>query len=50
MICIPIIGKNIEEALKKIAKANTVSDMLELRLDVMEEFDVTVNRDPFSHI
>ncbi len=38
MICIPIIAKNTDEALKKIARANTMADMLELRLDVMESF------------
>jgi 3-dehydroquinate dehydratase type I len=38
MICVPIIAKNTGEALETIARANTVADMLELRLDVMESF------------
>lgn len=38
MICIPIVARNTDEALEKIAKANTLADMLELRLDVMESF------------
>jgi len=40
MICIPIIAKNTEEGRKKIARANPMADMLELRLDVMESFCV----------
>ena len=40
MICIPIIAKNTDEALKRIAKANTLGDMIEIRLDVMEKFDL----------
>ncbi len=38
MFCIPIIARNTEEALEKIARANTLADMIELRLDVMESF------------
>ena len=38
MICIPIVARNTGEALVKIAKANTLADMLELRLDVMDSF------------
>ncbi|MEE9609610.1 MAG: type I 3-dehydroquinate dehydratase [Desulfatiglandales bacterium] len=38
MICIPIVARNTDEALEKIAEANTLADMLELRLDVMESF------------
>jgi 3-dehydroquinate dehydratase type I len=38
MICVPIIAKNTGEALETIARANTVADILELRLDVMESF------------
>ncbi len=40
MICIPIIAKNTEEALEKIARANAVADMLEIRLDMMDTFDL----------
>jgi len=38
MICIPIIAKHTGEACKKIARANPIADMLELRLDYMESF------------
>lgn len=38
MICIPIIAKHTGEACKKIARANPMADMLELRLDCMESF------------
>ena len=38
MICVPIIAKTSEEAHEKIARANTLADILELRLDVMESF------------
>jgi 3-dehydroquinate dehydratase len=38
MICVPIIAKNTGEAMETIARANTVADMLELRLDVIESF------------
>jgi len=40
MICIPIIAKNTDESLKKIATANSMADMLELRLDMMESFNL----------
>lgn len=40
MICIPIIAKNTEEALGKIARANALADMLEIRLDMMDTFDL----------
>ena len=35
MFCIPIIARNTAEALEKIARANTLADMLEIRLDIM---------------
>jgi 3-dehydroquinate dehydratase-1 len=38
MICIPIIAKHTGEAGEKIARANPMADMLELRLDYMESF------------
>jgi 3-dehydroquinate dehydratase-1 len=41
MICIPIMARNNGEALKKMAEAEPLSDVLELRLDVMEAFDLT---------
>jgi 3-dehydroquinate dehydratase type I len=40
MICIPIFAKNTQEALEKIARANALADMLELRLDMMDTFDL----------
>ncbi|MFH1953537.1 MAG: type I 3-dehydroquinate dehydratase [Pseudomonadota bacterium] len=40
MICIPVMAKNTDGALKKMAKANTLADIIEIRLDVMEEFDL----------
>ena len=40
MICIPIMAKNTDSALKRMAKADTLADMIELRLDVMEKFDL----------
>ena len=40
MICIPIIAKNTEEALERIARANASADILEIRLDMMDTFDL----------
>lgn len=40
MFCIPIIARNTAEALEKIARANTLADMLEIRLDMMNTFDL----------
>ena len=40
MICIPVMARNSAEALEKMAAASTLADMLELRLDVMERFDL----------
>jgi 3-dehydroquinate dehydratase type I len=40
MICIPIIASNTSEALAKIAIANPVADILEIRLDLMDTFDL----------
>jgi len=40
MICIPIIARDNDDALKKIARAEAVGDMVELRLDVMDSFDL----------
>ena len=36
MICVSIIAKSTDEYLEKIAKANAIADMVELRLDLME--------------
>jgi 3-dehydroquinate dehydratase type I len=40
MFCIPIIARNNDEVLEKIARANTLADMLEIRLDMMNTFDL----------
>ena len=40
MFCIPIIAENTEEALKKIAATGPLADLLELRVDLMESFDL----------
>ena len=40
MICIPITAKNTEVALERIARANALADMIEIRLDMMETFDL----------
>jgi 3-dehydroquinate dehydratase type I len=40
MYCIPIIAKDTEEAVKKIGKAGKFADFLEVRLDLMESFDI----------
>ena len=38
MICVSIIAKSTDEYLEKIARANAIADMVELRLDLMESF------------
>jgi len=38
MICIPIVAKNSDAAIEKIALANSLADMVEIRLDMMESF------------
>ncbi len=40
MLCIPIIARDNEEALKKMTEAEGFADILELRLDLMEQFNV----------
>lgn len=40
MICIPIIAQNSDEAITKIAEAASFADMVEIRLDLMESFDL----------
>ena len=39
-ICIPIMARNTEEAVEKMEKAADSADLFELRLDVMESFDL----------
>ena len=40
MICISIIARNNAEALEKMAAASPLADIIEIRLDVMERFDL----------
>ncbi len=40
MICVPIMAENNAEALEKIVEASPLADMMEIRLDVMESFDL----------
>jgi 3-dehydroquinate dehydratase type I len=40
MFCIPILSQNTEEALEKIALAEQIADILEIRLDAMDSFDL----------
>lgn len=40
MFCVPIIASNTEEAIKKMARAARVADVLEVRLDLMDSFDI----------
>ena len=40
MICIPIMARNNTEAIQKMAATAPLADMMEIRLDVMESFDL----------
>lgn len=40
MICIPIMARNTSDAVSKMASASNVCDLMEIRLDVMEVFDL----------
>ncbi|MCP4682385.1 MAG: type I 3-dehydroquinate dehydratase [Desulfobacterales bacterium] len=40
MICIPIMAGNNAEALEKMLKASSLADMMEIRLDIMESFNL----------
>jgi len=40
MICIPILSRNQEEALRKMEKASPLADVIEIRMDTMESFDL----------
>lgn len=40
MICIPIVGPTQQKALKDIAAAEPLADFLELRLDLMSDYDL----------
>jgi 3-dehydroquinate dehydratase type I len=41
MFCIPIIARNTDEALLKIGRAEPLADILEIRLDMMDAFDLS---------
>jgi len=40
MICVPIVAKDTYGALERIARANALADMLEIRLDMIDMFDL----------
>jgi len=42
MICIPIVAHDTSDALEKMALASSHCDLVEVRLDVMESFDLGV--------
>ncbi len=41
MICIPIMARDTSDALQKIAQGSAFCDLMEIRLDVMEAFDLS---------
>ncbi|OQY45886.1 MAG: hypothetical protein B6240_08090 [Desulfobacteraceae bacterium 4572_87] len=41
MICIPIMARNTSHAIQKMARASALGDLMEIRLDVMEAFDLS---------
>ncbi|UJS18152.1 MAG: shikimate dehydrogenase [Candidatus Jettenia sp.] len=40
MICVPIIADNLEDALKDIAEASKIADIIELRIDYIKDLDL----------
>ncbi|MFQ5673640.1 MAG: shikimate dehydrogenase [Nitrospinales bacterium] len=42
MICVPIVGPSVDQALKDIAQAGLVGDIIELRLDLIQDADLPV--------
>jgi len=40
MFCIPIIARDTEEALRKMATASPLADIVEVRLDLMDSFEL----------
>ncbi|NCP07423.1 type I 3-dehydroquinate dehydratase [bacterium] len=40
LFCIPIMAKDTDEAVKKMGDAKHLADLMEIRLDLMESFDV----------
>ncbi|MBW1782027.1 MAG: type I 3-dehydroquinate dehydratase [Deltaproteobacteria bacterium] len=41
MICIPIMAKNTDDAMNKMARADTLADIVEIRLDIMESWNLS---------
>ena len=42
MICVPIVGTSMPKALDQITTAEKVADILELRLDLIDSFDLSL--------
>ena len=42
MICVPIVGTSMLKALDQITAAEKVADILELRLDLIDSFDLSL--------
>ena len=40
MICIPIVAKNLDDAVKDMAEASRFADIIELRIDYMKQPDL----------
>ena len=40
MICIPIVGPTMDRALKDLDACQSLADIIELRLDLIEGFDL----------
>jgi len=40
MICIPIMARDTSEALRRMEEAGPLADLMEIRLDVMDSFDL----------
>jgi len=40
MICVPIMARNNAGAIKKMSEVPSIADLMEIRLDVMESFDL----------
>jgi 3-dehydroquinate dehydratase/shikimate dehydrogenase len=41
MICVPIVGPTMERALADISKASDIADIIELRLDLIDDVDLS---------
>ena len=40
MLCVPVIGRDTQEVRQKTERANSIADMLEMRLDLMDHVDL----------